>query len=196
MSEIRDIDDLLHRISVVLQGTSHDIGEYVGAQIADVRRVVDCGSAVVHAYGAGVRGKGELLFRFAERVVQKKGSTSGLEAQESFQPHTCQLYLSFADMHARERQSHLRCLKYTIIPDPVMTTAPRIIQKSPGKPRIGLWTVSIWRMETIRARGKVRSAMMVSTRIVSFSFVERSELLVSRSSWRKSVRRVIWLCTR
>src|SRR3990167_8286499 len=70
---------------------------------------------------------------------------------------------------------------------PVTTTAPRIIQKSYGKPRMGLCTVSICRMATISASGKVRSAMIVSTRMVSFSLVERSESLVSRSSCRKDV---------
>ncbi len=77
-----------------------------------------------------------------------------------------------------------------------MVIDPKIIQKSPVWPTMGVETVFIPNIEVNSVRGKVMKARIVKIFIISFCFVVRSAVLVSRKSssvsTREAVRLKIW----
>ena len=73
-------------------------------------------------------------------------------------------------------------LKKININKPANPIMPITNQKSNGPPIKGRYEVFMPNMEAISERGKVIKAIMVSTFITSFCFVESRELFVSRNS--------------
>ena len=70
---VGDVTDMLHGHTVEFQRPAKDVLRKESAEVADVRRAVDGGTAAIHAVGGFGRGGAQFLFGARKRVEQTDG---------------------------------------------------------------------------------------------------------------------------